>query len=420
MEQPVRVRFDTPLAPEMAWAFGLFARDHGVAWQTVEAGEEVLISEDPGADVVLSTTFRERFEAGDLDAGDLFPDAPVLHAGNGRPDPLSTAFYHVNGLQEHDTDAADRYGRFPFEASLQARFGIAERNLIGELFADLQVALGVGHPATARSRLWVSHDIDLIHHAWKEEGKAALRRGRVDRFLAGAAREAVGRPDWANVEDLIELDRAHGFPATFFWLPRYSDRSADPPDADYRMDEPVVQTMYGAVEAADAYENGLHRSAHGRIDEEAAMLPAPVRANRNHFLRIRLPDHWEAVARAGLALDSSLAWAESPGFRNSYGRAFRPWSLSDRQAYRFLEMPFHLMDTTFAHYRGTGAADAVRTGSLFLEAHRTGCDIGLLWHNNAIGPRDSTGFAEAYSTLLKRAAELGFQPASVADLLANG
>ncbi len=452
------------MAAEIRWAWSLFARDMNIAWREAADEEErssyLLIAEEQevGAaverkaddsfhsstspvgqpDVLLSAAFRKQYLSGAFSADVVMPVEPLIRTQSGDADALSTAFYLVNSLQEYRNPARDQYGRFPFSASLQARFDCARRNLVGEyferLYNELQTRFAWPTRPSAPSRVMLSHDMDLLFRAWREDGKFALSKGRVDQFAALLWRQISGRPDWLNVRDLMEADARHGMPGVFFWIPRKSRRGEQPPDADYSLNDKRVLRAMRSIAEQPGFELGMHSSAHGLLAQEKAAFPFAVRINRQHFLRFRLPDFYQELERAGFELDASLGFAEQPGFRNSYALPFQPWSLSERRPFRFTECPLHLMDATFHHYlpltgelsqrddlggqrdgrSGSGqetdrAKMAALGGQAFLEQHQRGALISLLWHNNYLSNGSYRHFKPVWDIWLKTCERLNIQ-----------
>ena len=65
--------------------------------------------------------------------------------------------------------------------------------------------------------------------------------------------------------------------------------------------------------------------------------------------KVHARNKWKP-ALAVLKVDCSLGFAETPGFRNSYGQPFLPYNLSEDRPYRFVEVPLNIMDGTFQRY----------------------------------------------------------------------
>lgn len=416
----MKIRVESPIDAEILWAWELFARDAGLQWESVQQGQDLLISEDPGADILLSRRFRELYCARVFNHEKVVPEEPLIRCKTGEPDHLSTAFYMVNAIQEYGSDRMDAYGRFPFEASYQYRFKAITENLVSDGFRQLFIEQKLGVWPDSPSNVFVSHDVDRVNHAWRENGKHALKKGRIDRFVGLAARQLLSKPDWCNTSEIIEINRAAVVPAVFFWIPVKSAAGDDPPEADYRLTDKHVQDSWWQIEHEPEYENGLHTSTQGTVTADIKLFPGPVRANRNHFLKYRLPEFFDELAAASVQVDCSLGWSSVIGFRNSYGHPFRPWSVGKRTTLDILEVPLHLMDTTFQHYK-TGAESgpnaAQRQMVSFLNKHSQNATISLLWHNNSFAGGVYDGYRETYQNLLDTSRKLGIKAVGLDTLI---
>src|SRR5437870_901159 len=90
------------------------------------------------------------------------------------------------------------------------------------------------------------------------------------------------------------------------------------------------------------------RALHAR--RLTALTGAAVRGLRFHNLRGgygTLP----AVAAAGFEYDSSLAFAEEPGFNAGIARPFRPYDWSQDRPLDLIEIPLAIMDTSLLSHR---------------------------------------------------------------------
>ncbi len=436
--QPLGIFIDSPIAPEIIWAWTLFARDTRLSWRLLahapmqgETGA-LLISENENASIRLDSRFRHSYQQSEYSSERVMPNQPCIYCEDGQPDFLSSIFYLVNCLQEYNHEARDHYDRFPYEASLQARFNCIDQNLVGDYINQLYVRLSASFtlPAleVAPSRLFLSHDIDLVNNAWKEDGKHALKNGRPDRFAGLLWRQFMGRPDWLNTDQLMTFDLMHGMPAVFFWIPRQSQQQEQPADADYSLNDGQIRNAMDRIEHAKEFELGYHASFHGEFLSEREQFPFPVAINRQHFLHFRLPSLFDRIEGAGFAADASLGFSERPGFRNSYALPFQPWSVAKRQAYNFIEIPLHLMDATFDYYwmpPGNGdsattrekAAYARSCGLKFLTRNAKGGLISLLWHNNYWSTGANAPFKPILGQWLSECEQLGIRGISLKEIL---
>jgi peptidoglycan/xylan/chitin deacetylase (PgdA/CDA1 family) len=360
---------------------------------------------------------------------DAAPEAPLLTLTPGKatigPDIISAAFYLLSGWQEYFSDARDRHGRFPYDASVQKQHGFVAVPVVNHYFDVLKDAVEHVSGQKLQPRRWagnapfaafITHDIDSLNGGW---GTAVRRATQWGQFL-GAGRalwgKATGRPaPWNNLEHVQAATARYGAPSTFFMLGSPQPASNGTANADYA----INTALLGRLRRLEA--TGAETASHGsygtatdavRLQNEISQygLHRP-RGNRFHYLC------WEprrtpgVVAAAGFSYDSTLGFAEYFGFRNSYCLPFFPFDFARGQAQRFLEIPLNVMDVTLHHpnYLQLRPADILPAlRPMLQEIERFGGVATVLWHNDHFDPaNETTGpqqFAEIMSYLQQRSA----------------
>ena len=102
-----------------------------------------------------------------------------------RFDLIATSFFLLSGWQEYFSQNRDRYGRFQYEESVQARFGFTGLPVVNYYFDILRtviekayhvsikpVSADSGHPYT----VCLTHDIYTCETAWLEGGFSAVKK----------------------------------------------------------------------------------------------------------------------------------------------------------------------------------------------------------------------------------------------------
>ena len=103
---------------------------------------------------------------------------------------------------------------------------------------------------------------------------------------------------------------------------------------------------------------------------------------RQHFLRWAAP-LWPAYEHAGLAYDTSLSFADKPGFRAGICCEYPVFDLAEHKALRLRERPLVAMETTLLQYLSLDDDAALeRLAALKETCRRFGGDFTLLWHND--------------------------------------
>jgi hypothetical protein len=161
--------------------------------------------------------------------------------------------------------------------------------------------------------------------------------------------------------------------------------------------------------AAEGCEIGLHLGydtgdddglMRAQLSKVQSALGAPVRGERQHYLRAVFPGVWRAHEKAGFAYDASLGFPEAAGFRGGTSYPFQPFDLDSGRELNVFEVPLVAMDGTFFQYQQLSGDEIV---ARVIALARTVRDLGgvftLLWHNTTVDPVDRPDLAKAYAEI---------------------
>lgn len=342
-------------------------------------------------------------------------------------DVFGSAFFMLTRYEELVVPSRDQHGRFPAAATLACRAGFTERPIVNEYVELLWVALSRLWPGLERrrrhSRVTVTHDVDVPLSLRGKRPNQVLRtvagdvvRRRDARLAARRAREALRRPradrwreDPAFTFDfLMQTSERFGLRSSFNFMSRPGGRYP----ALYSLDEPWARALLREIHHR-GHRLGLHVSydAFGdaeRTRSEFEQLTAVACAEgitqsrwggRQHYLRWQNPTTWQDWEDAGLDFDSTVGFAEGPGFRCGVCYPFRVFNLRRRAALRLEERPLLFMETSLFN-RNVRPHDAIeRAIALHHTCRRYGGELVLLWHNDSLAARPRR---VAYVELLER------------------
>jgi peptidoglycan/xylan/chitin deacetylase (PgdA/CDA1 family) len=329
-------------------------------------------------------------------------------------DELAAAFFHLARVEERN-GPRDAHGRFPASAaSLDPLDPPVER---------LRARLGLEPPRWrgARFAVALTHDVDV---PWRWTGigiRGAAARLKSD-VLARRAGAALGEaralaavplhklrgtdPNW-SFERILRLESARGARSTFFVMAGHRHAADGPsPDSYERLRSRLVETV-----RAGGAEIALHGSYTAATDgsllvaEKGALeaLAGPVRGHRYHYLRVDPHANLAPLARLGFSYDTSLGFADQPGFRAGIAHPFRPWDPVREQPLDLVEIPLAVMDASFdERYLGLSAkAAAPRLLRLLDAAAERGGGFSILWHTDRFDPGTARGWDALYVRVLE-------------------
>ncbi len=380
------------------------------------------------------------------------PEAPALEFRNGRAiihdDLLASAFFFLSGWQEYVYMRRHNAVRYPFRESLQHRLHIARLPVVNYYFDILKTAIERCYSLTLHVSPWgesplgicLTHDVDTALSGWEEDLAATLRQARPLAAL-GILRDllATGSTRF-NFSKILATEQRHRATSSFYFLarrekvfvktggekgfvsepaaekvvdPEYffqSRRSAEysqaQKNADYDIRSARFQQVFEQIQQHGS-EVGIHGGFGAslslrRFREELQRFGRPVKGGRFHYLCFDLTQTLDILEQSGQNYDSTLGFAEAPGFRNGIAFPFVPFHIRENRPARFLEIPLIAMDTTYRSYQKTGPGDALSDirNLMKMVAKFGGC-LTLLWHNAYFSPYKFAGWAEIYEEILR-------------------
>lgn len=345
----------------------------------------------------IDKNFYHNLKVGNFNHRNFFSEKCMIIDEFGNEDILSTIFYCTNSVQEYNHESVDPLGRFQFSESYQRKFSNIHENFV-QKWMDRIIERIPGLNSLAKkstpSRIFLTHDIDTVYGALKEDGFAAIKKGRLDILLSLAMNAMLKKPDWINFNKIMDIEADYDYKSTFYWL-LYND----PLNADYQFENKLIKSSYKNV-IDRGWETGLHKSLGKRtINEEAEKLENFSGGNRFHYLNFVLPDGYNQLDKSVVLLDSSLGFTEQWGFRNNFGQPIIPFNIQEECLYNFLEVPMHIMDRTLFKSK-SDVKETLKFLIAWFEENKSDCVLALNFHNNFFSEVKYKGYSWLYKQLL--------------------
>ncbi|RMF23321.1 MAG: hypothetical protein D6765_13260, partial [Bacteroidetes bacterium] len=235
---------------------------------------------------------------------------------------------------------------------------------------------------------------DLFAGQWKRLGRRLAVRfgGHTDPFDTFARLDALHRD-------------FHLRPIWFFLVADYGSF-----DKNSRPGHPAFRQLVRRL--GESYPIGLHPSyASAEEPERLAlekkrleeMLGRSVWLSRQHYLRLRFPQTYRRLLRAGFRQDYSMGFADATGFRAGTAHPFRWYDLPAETTTELLVYPFQVMDVTLKKYLALSPEAALEhTLALARTVRHSGGIFSTLWHNSSFDEQEWQGWGAVYEGLLQR------------------
>ena len=335
-------------------------------------------------------------------------------------DILGLTYWMLTRQEEIGRNDLDHHNRFPATASHAFKHGYLDRPIVDEWLEILGQVIQRTWPGIElkqhRFSMKVSHDVDgpslYAFRSWagiarSMAGDLFKRRdpGRALRapWIRLDSSERLHPADPANTFDwIMDVSERHGLASAFYFICGRTDANKD---ADYEPEHPAIRDLMRRIHRR-GHEIGLHPSYDtyrqpAAIAAEARRLRTIVEqegirqtkwGGRMHFLRWEHPTTLRAWDAAGMDYDSTLSYADLPGFRCGTCFEYPAFDPVAQQMLKLRIRPLVAMECTVMAPRymglGTGEAAFAKFKQLKDTCRAVEGSYTLLWHNTQLEKAD--------------------------------
>ena len=334
-------------------------------------------------------------------------------------DVLGLTYWMLNRVEEIDRTDLDNHGRFPAIHSHAYKHGYLEHPVVDEWLHVLGQVIQKQWPQVELKQhqfsMKVSHDVDAPSRYGFGSAKSILKSMAGDvlkrRDIKGAmiapwvrlnSAQKLHPADPFNTFDwLMDVSEAHNLTSAFYFICGRTSKL----DASYEPEHPAIRELMRRMHQR-GHEIGLHPSYNTYqkpqlIKQEADRLRAVLQeegikqnefGGRMHYLRWEHPTTLQAWNDAGMTYDSTLSYADLPGFRCGTCFEYPAFNALTQQKLKIRIRPLIAMECTIIadRYMGLGyGAEAEKKFSALKDTCRrvSGC-FTLLWHNSHFGSQN--------------------------------
>lgn len=319
-------------------------------------------------------------------------------------------FFFLSGYQEVKWKSeGDNLGRFKYKDSVQFALNFPLTPVVDyyyDILAEALKTLGLKFTAhLSKTQVYLTHDVDNVW-GWKQDAFYALKKKDVSKAIAIVKRHLQGKDEWKNILEIASLEKQYGYKSCFYFLTEKGVFN-NLPNADYSFTSRYIQDAIGGLRDND-FVIGLHGALNSFNDtnylaKQKNDFVDNVQHHRFHFLHYTLQASIQTIEEVGLDTDSSMGWAEQPGFRMGTCFPFLPFNFEKNTISTFVEIPLVIMDTTLnsSAYLNVGLKGATNILKKTFEAvDKVNGVFTVLWHNNYFTSGKFAGWGKVYETLL--------------------
>jgi len=342
---------------------------------------------------------------------------PLISAGeNGWQigyDILGLTYWMLNRIEEIGRTDLDNHGRFPATASHAYKHDYLERPVVDEWLHVLGQVISKTWPGIELKQhtfsMKVSHDVDAPSRYGFASAKGLLRAMAGDVLKRGDFKNSIRAP-WIKLnsqkkihpsdpyntfEWIMDLSDQHGLTSAFYFI----CGGEHPNDTDYQPEDSRIRELMLQIHK-QGHEIGLHPSYAtyqnpAAIQQQANRLGNILKeegieqegiGGRMHYLRWEHPTTLQAWEDAGMAYDSTLSYADRPGFRCGTCHEYPAFNPVTQQPLKIRIRPLIAMECTVIAERYMDLGYTQEAIDKFMELKEKcrkaeGC-FTLLWHNS--------------------------------------
>jgi len=312
----------------------------------------------------------------------------------------------LSRLEEQECDQLDVHERYISNDSWSERFNFTSIPVVDH-WADyimhaLSSKINEKIEPIKKYGVHISHDVDVpFHLSGKNKVKRYFRSvlgslyrrefHRAEQLL----KSVVNKYDIFDTFDfLMNISEKVNEKSTFNFIP---DNTSDRWDADYRLEDTKIRDLMKKI-ISRGHKIGLHCSYNCyqndyQINLERDLLQSScqkygykenVISSRMHYLRWESWGTAKKLSNSGIALDTTLGFADKIGFRSGTARPYCPLDLISKKTIKLKILPLHIMDVTLWGYMKLKKPSdmMIKSKSIIDRVKEVNGTLNILWHNS--------------------------------------
>lgn len=363
---------------------------------------------------------------------ELLPSPLIVPIANGlriQYDLLGLTYWMLTRQEEVGRGDLDEHERFPAIASHAFQHDYLERPIIDEWLHILGLVIAQTWPSLPLKKhgftLKVSHDVDtpslyafqpwrivarlIFGHLFKRQNLRAFINAL--RVIFGGRHQLHPADPYNNFDAIMDITERHGLQSAFYFICGYTN----PLDANYEPEDPRIRRLMRRIHER-GHEIGLHPGYDSFCSPDLVLDAAtrllriaekdgirqPEWGGRMHYLRWNTPNTLRALVQAGMSYDSTLGYADRPGFRCGTCFEYPAFDPVAKQSLPLRIRPLIAMECSVIdpRYMNLGAGLVAKKKFLQLKSMCravNGC-FTLLWHNSHLNePQEWSLFEDILS-----------------------
>lgn len=322
-------------------------------------------------------------------------------------DIFAATFFMISRYEEYLPHQQDRHGRFPHTASVAYQYGFHEIPVVDYWLMYFKEILASSFQlklSEAAATSMVTIDIDMLYqYAYKPT--ALNVAGIIKNVLTGKFspiikswqyRKKPTQDPFFCFKEIESIVIGAGIPLQYFILTtEHTSRYDRNTIATHPAFSAAIQSFHESVRI------GIHPSYHAingtEIEQERHLLSQVIQQSiqsaRMHYIKLAIPQTYQAMLSVGIQEDYSMGWASINGFRAGTSLPYQWYDIASEQVTDLKLYPFCFMDATSIFYLQQQKEQIRQQLDILL--HHINVTKGMfisIWHNYILGDTEKYPF----------------------------
>lgn len=329
-------------------------------------------------------------------------------------DIIGSIFFMLSRWEEYLPQEYDRFGRIIPSNNMAVKLGFSRRPVVDEwrvFIWDLLEKLdpSVKRPPAEGYRLNPTHDVDILYfptdvlNMLGDVKNTRNPAAPIKRFI----HKIKGTNPYNTFDFLMDMSERRNVPSVFYFMADGKSKL----DNKYRSNDPFLKELVAKVRKR-GHCMGLHPGFSTFNDVEEFIRQKEyvedytgqkITHNRQHYLRLRLPETLNVWEKAGIENDSSLGFTDGVGYRCGTGGSFPLFHVTERRTTNVVETPLTFMEVALRNYADlpksrSESLAALRLFKAYSKKYQT--PFTFLFHNSSFDDIRWPGWQKLYHNFL--------------------
>ena len=321
-------------------------------------------------------------------------------------DIFAASFFMLTRWEEYVSKNRDEHDRFPATESLAFKQNFLDRPVVNENVEKLKkMLLNLDNSLFFKEynyKFTLTHDVDVPfkYYSLKSTIRTLagdlLKRGDIKLFFSNLnnfikSKINYKKDPFYTFDFILEMNKKYNISSYFFFMSGGTTNK----DNFYNINDFRIEQLIKNIKDSNNHV-GIHPSYSSYDDMKqlskekkalSVIVNLDIKFGRQHYLNFAIPDTWQNWEEQNMLFDSTLGYADMPGFRCGVCYEYSVFNILTRKKLKLKEKPLIVMECTIfeERYMNLNYEDSYRKIIKYIDiVKQYNGEFVLLWHNDRL------------------------------------